>query len=253
MLQNRAPFRRTMSDVQLRLPWPPGGTPAVPASHRLVVAGEAVPVTMVRHRRARRYVLRVWSDGTLRLTVPRSGSVSGALRFASGQTAWIIRERERQRERAQPWDTGTVMWFRGEQVSLTRRGAVVTCGAERILIGPGAPDVRQAVEARLRDLAERELPPRCIEFATARSLKVARVAVRNHRSRWGACSARGVISLNWRLIHMPALVSDYIVWHELMHLTHPNHSARFWRAVDGVCPTWREAERWLRRHGREIL
>ena len=208
---------------------------------------------MVRHRRARRYVLRVWSDGTLRVTVPRSGSVAGALRFAAGQTAWIVRERERQRDRARPWDTGTVMWFRGEQVSLVRNGASVRCGSERVPIGGATTDVRQAVEEHLRELADRELPARCIEFAATRQLNVARVAVRNHRSRWGACSARGVITLNWRLVHMPALVSDYILWHELMHLSHPNHSTRFWRAVEAVCPTWREAERWLRRHGREIL
>ena len=253
MLQNGDPRSSYDDVVQLRLPWTTDQAPAPPASHRLLVAGEQVPVTMVRHRRARRYVLRVWSDGTLRLTVPRSGSIAGALRFAAGQVPWIVRERARQRERAMPWDTGTVLWFRGEQVALIRRGATVACGSELVSVGRTTPDARQAVEAHLRDLADRELPPRCLEFAATRHLAVTRVAVRNHRSRWGACSARGVITLNWRLIHMPALVSDYILWHELMHLKHPNHSARFWRAVEGVCPTWREAERWLRRHGREIL
>jgi hypothetical protein len=238
--------------VQLRLPWPSGRAPAPGAPHRLLVAGEPVPVTMVRHRRARRYVLRVWPDGTLRLTVPRSGSIAGALRFAAGQTDWIVRERARQEERARPWDTGTVMWFRGEQVSLVRTARIVMCATERIPI-QAESDVRDAVESRLRDLADRELPLRCLEFAASRQLQVARVAVRNHRSRWGACSARGVITLNWRLVHMPGAVSDYIIWHELMHLGHPNHSSRFWRAVEGVCPTWRDAERWLRRHGREIL
>ena len=115
MLQNRGPDSSYDGGVQLRLPWPSGKAPAAPAPHRLLVDGEPVPVTLVRHRRARRYVLRVWSDGTLRLTVPRSGSIAGALRFAEGQRPWIIRERERQRERARPWDTGTVMWFRGER------------------------------------------------------------------------------------------------------------------------------------------
>jgi predicted metal-dependent hydrolase len=253
MLQNRGPDSSYDGGVQLRLPWPSGKAPAAPAPHRLLVDGEPVPVTLVRHRRARRYVLRVWSDGTLRLTVPRSGSIAGALRFAEGQRPWIIRERERQRERARPWDTGTVMWFRGEQVSLARLGTTVTFGAERLSISDVPADVRPAIEARLRDLADRELPARCLQFAASRDLQVARVAVRNHRSRWGACSARGVITLNWRLIHMPPLVSDYILWHELTHLAHPNHSSRFWRAVERVCPTWKDAERWLRRHGREIL
>ena len=72
------------------------------------------------------------------------------------------------------------------------------------------------------------------------------MSVRNQRSRWGACSSRRVITLNWRLIQMPATVRDYVIFHELMHIRHPNHSRRFWREVEGVCAWWREAERWLR-------
>ena len=83
--------------------------------------------------------------------------------------------------------------------------------------------------------------------------EVARVQVRNQRSRWGACSARRAITLNWRLVQMPESVADYVMLHELMHLKHHNHSPRFWRAVAGVCPWWREAEAWLRRWGRELL
>ena len=59
--------------------------------------------------------------------------------------------------------------------------------------------------------------------------------------------------LNWRLIQMPPAVADYVILHELVHLEHPNHSRRFWRGVERVCPEWRAAERWLRRHGRELL
>ena len=217
------------------------------------MAGEPIPVTIARNRRARRYVLRVAADGTLRLTVPRSGSIAGGLQFAGKQADWIIRERRRQQDRAQPWRAGTMLWFRGERVTLGIDSGRVVCGAEGIPVADAANGVRDAVEARLRALAVQELPPRCLELAATRAFTVARVAVRNHRSRWGACSLRGVISLNWRLIQMPASVVDYIIWHELTHLDHPNHSPRFWRAVATVCSDWREAERWLRRHGREIL
>jgi predicted metal-dependent hydrolase len=52
---------------------------------------------------------------------------------------------------------------------------------------------------------------------------------------------------------MPASVADYVMLHELVHLEHPNHSGRFWRAVAEVCPWWRDAERWLKAHGRDLL
>jgi hypothetical protein len=55
------------------------------------------------------------------------------------------------------------------------------------------------------------------------------------------------------LIQTPAFVIDYIILHELMHLRQMNHSNRFWAEVEKVCPSWREAEQWLRKHGREIM
>lgn len=218
----------------------------------LAVGDRRYEVVIARHRRARRYVLRLTTEDTLRLTVPRGASIAGGLRFAERQAAWIDREHRRQRERAEPWRDGTRVWFRGEPVPLSVDLLCVTCATESIDVRAD-DDVRALVEARFIELAARELIPRALEQAAGHGLTVARVAVRNQRSRWGACSARGVITLNWRLVQMPARVSDYIILHELMHLKQPNHSRRFWREVERVCPDWREAERWLRRHGRDIL
>jgi predicted metal-dependent hydrolase len=74
------------------------------------------------------------------------------------------------------------------------------------------------------------------------------VTVRNQRSRWGSCSRRGTISLNWRLVQAPGFVRDYLVLHELAHLKEMNHSRRFWSEVARLCPDFAEAERWLKQH-----
>jgi predicted metal-dependent hydrolase len=79
------------------------------------------------------------------------------------------------------------------------------------------------------------------------------VLVRNQRTRWGSCSARRTISLNWRLIQTPPFVRDYIIVHELMHLREMNHSQRFWHQVARAYPRWREAEAWLKQHRRLLL
>jgi len=79
-------------------------------------------------------------------------------------------------------------------------------------------------------------------------VNVARVTVRNQKSRWGSCSRRGTISLNWRLIQTPGFVRDCIILHELAHRWQMNHSARFWREVETVCPKYETAERWLKQH-----
>ena len=216
------------------------------------INGEIVPVTIARHRLARRYVVRVAEDGALRLTVPRGASIAGGFAFAERQTEWITREMERQRLRRVPWVTGTRAWFRGEQMPLSVSDSHATLGSETVAVGSRG-DVRSAVETRLRTLAAAELPDRCRELAGQTGVQVLRVSIRNQRSRWGACSANRVITLNWRLIQMPDSVRDYVILHELMHVRHPNHSRRFWRAVESVCATWQEAERWLRKYGRELL
>ena len=236
-------------------------------------------IKVVRHSRARRYVLRLGPDGGVRLTVPRRGSVEGGLKFVEGQRDWIERERARMAERAQLWTEGTEIWWRGERVVLTLGGSEILCGDQRIPFAHSpihpithllpqssnrsiaqfqpslfdVPNLRPAVEAHLRHVASRELPPRCLELAGVHSVSVTRVFVRNQRSRWGACSSTGTITLNWRLLQMPPWVRDYVILHELMHRRQPNHSMRYWREVASVCAEWREAERWIRKHGRAIL
>ena len=148
---------------------------------------------------------------------------------------------------------GSELWFRGERVALSVADGRVRVGSALVDTGIAGRNLRTTVELWMRVLAERELPARCLELSDRCRLTFARVVVRNQRSRWGTCSPNRVISLNWRLIQMPPDVSDYIILHELMHLKQPNHSRRFWREVDAVCPSWRSAERWLRAHGRELM
>lgn len=237
--------------MQLRLTFK--GTLRPPPSRHLTVNGVDVPVNVTRHRLARRYVVRVSEDGSLRLTVPRGASIAAGFAFAERQTEWITREMERQRQRRAPWITGSRAWFRGEQVMIHLDGTRAIVGSEVVTLASPGEDVRKAVEARFRMLASAELPDRCHELAREAGVTVAKVSVRDQRSRWGACSARRVITLNWRLVQMPLGVRDYVILHELMHMRQPNHSRRFWREVERVCASWRESERWLRKHGRELL
>lgn len=111
------------------------------------------------------------------------------------------------------------------------------------------------MERELRRMAAAELPARLLELATIHGLKdkIRRITVRSQRTRWGSCSRRGTISLNWRLVQLSPSVSDYILLHELAHLLHLNHSAKFWAEVARLCPDYEHAESWLRQHGRMII
>jgi predicted metal-dependent hydrolase len=93
--------------------------------------------------------------------------------------------------------------------------------------------------------ALQRLEPRVVAIARAHGVRFARVSIRRQRSRWGSCSARGTISLNACLLFQRAAVVDYLIVHELTHVKHMNHSARFWHAVESVCPDWRVLDREL--------
>jgi predicted metal-dependent hydrolase len=147
---------------------------------------------------------------------------------------------------------GTEILFRGEPVKLEAgvngESGMIRFGTEVARVPHAAADLRPVIEKLLRRLAAKELPPRVLEFAALHQSPVRRVTVRNQRSRWDSCSRRGTISLNWRLIQAPPFVRDYLILHELSHLREMNHSARFWREVERVCPDYETAERWLKQH-----
>ena len=180
-------------------------------AHELATPATAV---FVRHRWARRYILRVLDDGTLRVTLPRWGSKREAQAFVEQSGPWIAKQLQQR----------------------AARPAVVH------------PD-----EAALRTRAAKELPGELLALAAAHGVTVTRVSVRNQRSRWGACSARGSITLNWRLVLVPAFVREYVMLHELMHRRELNHSRRFWRHVAAVCPRYQEARKWLLSDGRRLF
>ena len=216
-------------------------------------------VDFVRVRRARKYLLRVRPDGSLRVTIPRGGSRRDAEAFLRRHQEWVAAERLRVAERHAPveWRAGDAIPLHGELTTIrvheSAHGQMVVVGEQRVRIAAGVVNVRPAVELALRRIASRELVPRLQALASEHALTVDRVTIRNQRSRWGSCSRRGVIALNFRLVQMPPAICDYVLLHELMHLRQQNHSRRYWRLVEAVCPDYREAERWLRVEGRALF
>ncbi len=240
-------------------PVPPrAGPPPAIAPPETDPRAPAERIEFVRMPRARRYILRIRPDGSLRVTVPRWGSQREARDFVARQRGWIVRQRERmlRQQTCSDWQHGSEIWLRGERVRLTVAGAAdrltISYGERRVDVR-GGDDIRAAIELDLRRLALQVLEPRLRELAAAHGLRPGRVSIRNQRSRWGSCARAGNIALNFRLVQMPPAIRDYVLLHELMHLRQQNHSSRFWRLVEQACPAFREAERWLRSEGKALF
>ena len=80
-----------------------------------------------------------------------------------------------------------------------------------------------------------------------------KVTLKDQRSRWGSCSIRGNINLNWRLIMAPQEVIDYVIIHELCHMHHMDHSRAFWHLVGKYAPNYKLAKKWLKLHGHLLM
>jgi predicted metal-dependent hydrolase len=219
----------------------------------LTSGASTIALQLVRNRRARRYVLRVTDAGEVVVTMPRWGSIGEARAFAAQHLAWIARERLRRASEstARTWAPGSDIWLRGERCTIELEGDHVRAGDIAARLKQGG-DVKDALRRAMREQAKRELPPRLLQLAGEAGLRVRKISVRDQRSRWGSCSTRGSIALNWRLLLMPPSVRDYVLWHELMHLKRADHSPKFWQLVEQVCPDYRDAKRWLLKHGKDL-
>lgn len=209
--------------------------------------------------RARHYRITLQRDGTFRCTVPRRGTRKEAEAFVHRHHDWMETRLRVRASRPHPpteWHPGTPVWLDGIPTPITCKedGAEIAIGASAFpRVRSTGQDLRPALERELRRRAQDLLPRRASELAGLHGIAIARVQIRNQRSRWGSCSARAVLSLNWRLIQVPPAVRDYIILHELAHVRHLNHSQRFWNEVARLCPDYAASERWLKEFGAHIL
>lgn len=118
----------------------------------------------------------------------------------------------------------------------------------------------QVLERRYREKARLQITAR-VQFYIAQMKQsplegirtsYSTLSIRDQKSRWGSCSSRGTLSFNYRLIFAPPGVLDYVVVHELCHLTHMNHSKDFWHLVAYIMPEYKQYKNWLRDHGQEL-
>src|SRR5882724_13574672 len=233
--------------------------PPEPQTIEIAFDGAVYRVVLRRHAQARRYTLRVQAaTRAVVLTIPMRGSLREAKAFAERSGAWIA-ARLKRLPQAIPFADRLELPLRGvPHLIVHRAGARGTVWTEAGEDGPvlcvagGGAHLPRRVRDFLKREAKRELDAASRRHAAALGVRVKRVSVRDQTSRWGSCTAAGVLSYSWRLILAPPHVLDYLAAHEVAHLIEMNHSARFWRVVERICPDWERAKKWLDTHGNDL-
>jgi predicted metal-dependent hydrolase len=234
--------------------------PSEPGSIQVVFDQAIYLVRVRRHRQARRYTLRIHAaTREVILTMPPRGSLKEAKEFAQKHGGWIA-ARLGCLPVASPFADGITVPLRGQDHRIVHRpgvrGTVWTehsPGGERLICVAGErPHVNRRVSDFLQREAHRELDAASRRAAEQLGVAIKRVSVRDQSSRWGSCSTTGVLSYSWRLILAPTFVLEYLAIHEVAHLVEMNHSPRFWRLVNQLCPHAQRAKAWLDVHGTDL-
>src|SRR5580704_10088585 len=193
--------------------------------------------------RARRVGLRIdAAERKVEVILPRGVAVKTGLRFLEAKRDWIAARLEALPQPV-PFVQGALVPVLGVVHRIRRE------------LDPAAPPVR-IVDGEIRvrgDPAHLARRVRDHLIAAQIGRDVARVNLRDTKSRWGSCSTQGNLAFSWRLIFAPEPVLDYVVAHEVSHLAEMNHGPRFWRLVESLTPNTAAPRAWLKRHRNRLL
>lgn len=224
-----------------------------------------LPIEIRRSRRARRLSARVHLDGYVEVVVPMYAPGPIVDDFIARHRRWMD---ARRAERLQQWVPDPFPppqlslpalaenWLVTRTTSGSTRSYCSELSDRHLALHLSEQAGRTESRVLLIDWLRRYLRPhferRLKVLADRHGFHYDSMQLRRQRTRWGSCSRRGVISLNLCGVFQPPEVLDYLMLHELVHTRHMNHSERYWRAVEAVCPSWRELDRALTRGWQQV-
>lgn len=238
---------------------------------RLAVSdGGDVPVEVVRTRRRKKTMSIEVEDGAVRLRVPVRTAKRTLARLLAENQDWIeekLREKaEEEPDEPRCYVSGEMFAYLGRSLELrvgegeagaTRAGAWLMAWAPGHLpIEVQETVIQEQVLAWYRARAHEVLAEATVRYAAELgddvSASLGKIAIKDFKSQWGRCTARGDIAFCWRIIMAPREVAEYLAAHEVAHLIHRNHSRAFWGCVEGLMPDYKGAKAWLKANGRDL-
>ena len=260
--------------MRIRLP----KRPPVSRQQRVInINGEQITYTLQRSTRRRRTIqIQLDPDSGLKVLVPHTLTDGEIEDFLLKRYDWILKHRAgiETSDHQFDWTEGGVMQLRGNPIQIvvqerdvsdvgrdlpstvakSLEGETVT-----VIIPPGMTSevkskvVREWVMEWYRQEAWDHLKARVAEFGNVMGVQPSQLKLSNAKKRWGSCSGKRSINLNWRLIMLHDQLIDYVVVHELAHLIELNHSPGFWGVVERVLPDYQRLRRQLRQQSPSTL
>lgn len=212
------------------------------------------------HPLSRSVKLKVEADGQLYVITPKRFSSNMIESFILQNTAWIQQMQQKIKTlkvHQNNDDSVNVFGKKYAKVLTTdtsaKLGVQLKGNQALIKLPSGQKPTKTAQETVInrfiKATAEKYIVPRTHQLAEIMQVTFGRITMREQKSRWGSCSSHGNLNFNWRLVHYPTAIIDYVIIHELAHRQEMNHSAAFWSIVRRYDPAFLQHRGWLKRHG----
>ena len=179
-------------------------------------------VTVIRSNR-KTVAIQVNSNLSVTVRAPRSASEKDIEEILKKKEAWISKHIEKIKK--------TKERLEAESTEKLTREKVIALAEEALEV----------------------IPARVEYFAKVIGVTYGKITIRNQKTRWGSCSSKGNLNFNCLLMLAPPEVLDYVVVHELCHRKQMNHSKAFWSEVEKVLPDYKEARKWLKEEGSQMI
>ncbi len=218
------------------------------------------------HNRAKSLKLRVLPNGKLQVTTPRWTPQWQIKHFINQNQDWISSQLAQLPAISDKNQIPTNIQLFGKTYQLEIQDdhqlpIGIHILRDVMILNPTNPDLidgkwhqifQKQLDRFLKKTARAYVFPRTAELAKKMHLTYGRITLKEQSSRWGSCSSKGNLNFNWRLVHCPPDVIDYVVIHELSHRQEMNHSHAFWQLVEKYDPAYKLHRGWLKRHGSHL-
>jgi predicted metal-dependent hydrolase len=216
---------------------------------------EEIPVEKIIRSRRRTIGLEITSGATLVVRAPMRASAGDIEEIIRLKSSWILRKIDEIKRRpclvCHEYAEGEMFLYLGRSypLQIVESGSSTIERTDRLYVSRIlVPDIRNHLKRWYMKEALREIQARCMWFSMNTGHVPATIRITDAKQRWGSCTPTGGVNFSWRLIQAPPEMVDYVVVHELVHLSQPDHSKKFWEKVRKIIPDYKIRRHWLHDH-----
>lgn len=213
-------------------------------------------VTITRSRKRKTVGIQILPDASIKVIIPFFLPKFYVTKLLKDKEDWIKNAQQNMLAKQKKTLLDDSYFYLGKKLSLQlhpgQKELVQVLKDKLSVATTNKKYVKTYLESWYKQEARKVISNRVNQYAKIAGLSFKTVAITSAETRWGSCSSNKTLNFNWKLVMAPLEVIDYVVTHELAHLTELNHSRDFWESVRKMYPLYREYRTWLRRNGHTL-